>query len=67
MTTDTLTVLGGYLLGDEIGSGASSVVYAATYERLGRCRETLPYLHRADRLEPRTTDVRTILKLAESC
>jgi serine/threonine-protein kinase len=33
--TDT-TVLGGYVLGEEIGSGASSVVYAATHERLGR-------------------------------
>ncbi len=28
--------LGGYVLGEEIGSGASSVVYAATHERLGR-------------------------------
>ena len=36
MATDTPTVLGGYVLGDEIGSGASSVVYAATHERLGR-------------------------------
>jgi predicted Ser/Thr protein kinase len=29
-------VLGGYLLEDEIGNGASSVVYAATHTRLGR-------------------------------
>ena len=29
-------VLGGYVLEDELGSGASSVVYAATHARLGR-------------------------------
>ena len=30
------SVLGGYVLEDELGSGASSVVYAATHARLGR-------------------------------
>ena len=39
----------------------------AALTRLGRCREALPYLHHADRLEPRTKDVRTMLKLAKSC
>lgn len=34
--TQTPSTLGGYVLGDEIGSGASSVVYAATHARLGR-------------------------------
>jgi serine/threonine-protein kinase len=32
----TSTELGGYVLGEEIGSGASSIVYAATHARLGR-------------------------------
>ncbi len=39
----------------------------AALTRLGRCPEALPYLHRANRLEPHTKDVRTMLKLAESC
>jgi predicted Ser/Thr protein kinase len=34
--TRITTSLGGYVLEEEIGSGASSVVYMATHERLGR-------------------------------
>jgi serine/threonine-protein kinase len=36
MSETRTPTLGGYVLGDEIGSGASSVVYAATHARLGR-------------------------------
>jgi serine/threonine-protein kinase len=35
-TAGTPTTLGGYVLEEEIGSGASSVVYRARHERLGR-------------------------------
>ncbi len=39
----------------------------AALTRLGRCPEALPYLRRADRLEPKTKAVQDMLKLAERC
>ena len=39
----------------------------AALTRLGRCAEGLPYLRRADRLEPHTKAVRAMLKLAVRC
>jgi TolA-binding protein len=35
--------------------------------RLGRCGEAIPYLQRADRLEPQRREPRQILKRAEHC
>ena len=35
--------------------------------RLHRCKEALPYLRRAKKLEPKAKRVSTILKLAEHC
>jgi len=35
--------------------------------RLGRCREALPYLRRANTLEPKEKKIRSALKLAEHC
>jgi serine/threonine-protein kinase len=35
--------------------------------RLGRCRQALPYLHRAAKLEPKAKRVAAALKLAASC
>jgi predicted Zn-dependent protease len=35
--------------------------------RVGRCGEALPYLRRANRLEPHQPKIRSALKLAERC
>jgi Flp pilus assembly protein TadD len=35
--------------------------------RLGRCSEAIPYLRRADQLEPQRHEPRQILKSAERC
>ena len=35
--------------------------------RLGRCSEAVPYLHRADQLEPQRREPRQVLKRAERC
>ena len=35
--------------------------------RLGRCSEAIPYLQRADQLEPQRHEPRQVLKRAERC